>query len=119
MTIADTREKCKTALAAVPRDVLLLAILLLASSASFGLGYLAGQEAGGVGQGTPLPLEESPAAAFVTPSGQFVASKNGTKYYPPGCAAVDRISSANKVWFASAAAAQSAGYALATNCSGR
>ena len=110
MTIAEAREKCKSALGRVPRDVLIIAILFLASSASFGLGYLAGQDAG---QGS----EASPLAAATT-SGQFVASKNGTKYYLPGCAGAGRISDANKVWFISASAAQSAGYAPATDCKG-
>ena len=46
MTISGTRDKCKAFLARVPRDVLILAILVLASTLSFGLGYLAGLDAG-------------------------------------------------------------------------
>lgn len=45
MTIADMREKCKSLAAKVPRDALVLAILVLASSLSFGLGYMAGLDA--------------------------------------------------------------------------
>lgn len=45
MTIADMREKCKSLAAKVPRDALILAILVLASSLSFGLGYMAGLDA--------------------------------------------------------------------------
>ncbi|MDP2651975.1 MAG: hypothetical protein Q8O94_02475 [bacterium] len=46
MNIAETREKCKMLVAKVPRDVLGIAILILASFLSFGLGYLAGLDAG-------------------------------------------------------------------------
>lgn len=112
MTIAEAREKCKTALTLIPRDVLIISIIFLASSASFGLGLLAGLDAG---QGRGVVKEEkiSPVAST---TGQVVASKNGTKYYLPHCAGAERISDANKVWFASIAAATKAGYAPAANC---
>lgn len=113
MTIADAREKCKTALAAAPKDALLVGILVLASSASFGLGFLAGRDAG---QG--ISSADSPQGGIVIASttGQIVASKGGTKYYLPSCPGAARISDANKVWFASASAAEAAGYSRAANC---
>jgi hypothetical protein len=107
MNIAETREKCKTFIAKVPRDILIIIVLILSSSASFGLGYLAGTDA-------DPPSPEATAGE----AGKFVASKNGTKYYLPSCAGVEKITDANKVWFASAAAAQAAGYTPATNCKG-
>ncbi|HQT83171.1 MAG: hypothetical protein B7W98_01460 [Parcubacteria group bacterium 20-58-5] len=115
MNIAETREKCKTFVAKMPRDTLIIGVLILASSASFGLGYLAGMDAG---QGSAAASAESPAEPLSTPARQVVASKNGTKYYLPECAGANRISDANRVWFASPAAAESAGYAPAANCSG-
>ena len=108
------REKCKTLLAKIPRDALILTILLLAATTSFGLGYLAGVDAG---QGRAEPLVVSPAVESAS-STQVIASKFGTKYYLPTCAGVARISPANKVTFASAAAARDAGYAPAGNCAG-
>ena len=45
MTIAEARDKCKSLVAKVPRDVLILSILVLASFLSFGLGYFAGLDA--------------------------------------------------------------------------
>ncbi len=114
MTIAEARGKCKNVLSRIPRDILIIAVLLLASSASFGLGYLAGRDAG---QGSTLSPDASPLVVATT-SGQVVASKNGTKYYLPGCSGVDRISDANKVWFVSAVAAESAGYTLSATCKG-
>ena len=112
MTIAEAREKCKSLVAKVPRDALILAVLVLASSLSFGLGYLAGLDAG---RTRDVLLGVSPVAA-TSAVGQVVASKSGTKYYLPSCAGADRISDANKVWFVSASAASAAGYTPASNC---
>ena len=109
MNIAEVREKCKTLVSKIPRDALIISILVLASFASFGLGYLAGLD---VATGRP-----SPKATEGT-TGEYVASKNGTKYYLPSCAGADKISEANKIWFVSAAAAAAAGYAPAVNCKG-
>lgn len=122
MTIAEAREKCKGFLARIPPDMLVLGVLVLTSSASFALGYLTGLDAGA---SVPVPivtesLSQSIGDASTTTAtsaaGRIVASKNGTKYYPAGCAGANRISDENKVWFASVAAATNAGYALAANC---
>lgn len=124
MTIAEAREKCKSVVSGIPRDALVLAVVLLASSLAFGLGYLAGMDAG---RGSGMRLEAFPVAApqsvvtnmkDVSEQGQLVASKNGTKYYAPDCAGARRISEANKIWFASVASAVAAGYAPAANCKG-
>lgn len=128
MTIAETSEKCKAVLARIPRDVLVLGVLLLVSSLSFALGLLTGLE---IGQGDGRSLSEFPTVTDFsittpTPAGVgapteasgFVASKSGTKYYLPECSGADRISSANKIFFASASAAVAAGYAPAANCKG-
>ncbi|MFZ2167848.1 MAG: hypothetical protein WAV50_03180 [Minisyncoccia bacterium] len=114
MTIAEAREKCKSSVAAAPRDVLIITLILLASLASFGLGWLTGREAG---QGSATSATE-PLLVADSGSGQIVASKNGTKYYLPSCSGAGRISEANKIWFASSAAAVAAGYSPAANCKG-
>jgi hypothetical protein len=117
-------------LARVPRDVLVVAIVLLSASLAFGLGYLTGRDAG---QGsdfgvTQMPLTQvvadQPAGATPEPApavaagGQYVASKSGTKYYLPWCGGVKAIKDANKVWFATKAAAEASGYTPAANCKG-
>ncbi|MBU6323825.1 MAG: hypothetical protein KGI41_04335 [Patescibacteria group bacterium] len=135
MTIAGLRERGKALLQGLPRDALVVGILVLSSSASFGLGVLAGRDAG-QGSGfsiTELPLASttlpaaaagvlpagtSPAPAQLPAGGQVVAAKSGTKYYLPWCAGAARIADANKVWFASADDAEAAGYAPAANCPG-
>ena len=125
MTIAEVRSTCKSlsnrlpaVLAKIPRDVLIVAILVLSSSLCFGLGYLAGLDAGRASEISVELTTAAPPLSATASVGQVVASKNGTKYYLPGCAAADRISDANKVWFSSTAAAEKAGYAPAANCAG-
>ncbi len=108
MTIADLRDKCKSLTDKVPKDALILAILVMASSLSFGLGYLAGLDA-------QVPTDTLNVQA-TSAEGRFVASKSGTKYYLPTCAGAERISDANKVWFISESAASAAGYTPAANC---
>lgn len=133
MIIAEARARCnalwaraREAARRVPRDALILAVLTLASLASYGLGYLSGRDAG---QGSGVSIEVVPPATVAasasaagggaaTVEGQYVASKNGTKYYLPSCSGASRINEANKVWFATAAAAVAAGYAPAANCPG-
>lgn len=66
---------------------------------------ITGTEWGSVG---PLPAEALRVAA----------SKNGTRYYYPWCGGINRIKETNKVWFASAGAAEAAGYAKASGCDG-
>jgi len=145
MTIAEAHAKCKALVTqgstliripkvepwvrSIPRDVLIVGVIVLSASASFGLGYIAGRD--GVGKdGVTIEIAPALAAATTGPafaqgygraqqgSGAYVASKNGTKYYLTTCSGAARISEANKIWFASAAAAQAAGYAPAVNCPG-
>lgn len=119
MIIAEVHEKCKILVShlvigykGIPRDVFIIGVLILVALLSFGLGYLAGIDAGQV---AIVPLTESPFATSVN-EGQVVTSKNGTKYYFAECAGASRISKENQVWFATDRIAISAGYTLAANC---
>jgi hypothetical protein len=47
----------------------------------------------------------------------FVASKNGSRYYPVDCKSSSRIKPENKIYFNSADDAQRAGLTLASGCS--
>lgn len=46
----------------------------------------------------------------------YLASKNGTKYYPLNCTSANRISETNKVFFQSEAEAQLAGFERTKQC---
>ncbi|MCC6290949.1 hypothetical protein IT398_02695 [Candidatus Nomurabacteria bacterium] len=50
--------------------------------------------------------------------GNFVASKNGSRYYLPGCPGVKRIKEENKIWFRTKAEAEDRGLTPAANCPG-
>lgn len=124
MTIAEAKEKCKSLISLIPRDSLILAVMVLASVCSFGLGYMAGADSE---RGSEIGVDSLATGALeptvtnlkdVAESGQVVASKNGTKYYLPTCAGAKRISERNKIFFASVALAEKAGYAPAANCNG-
>ncbi len=138
MTIAELRERSNTALSRVPMDVLVVGVVILSSSASFGLGYLTGREGEEKDRGfwiedvSTTSAKTLPAAAIVAPpipvvtpgtiltpkEGKYVASKSGKKYYLPSCSGAKRIKEENKVWFATLEAAQASGRTPAANCPG-
>ena len=95
----------------------LVAIVLLLSLASFGLGRLSAQE----GAKPVVAVREAPPAALVREmavGGLVVASRRGSAYHYPWCAGASSIAEGNKVWFKSEEAARRAGYAPAKNCKG-
>lgn len=47
----------------------------------------------------------------------FVASKNGSRFYPVDCKSASRIKPENKIYFNTASDAQNAGFTLASSCS--
>src|SRR4051812_13705338 len=51
MTIAEMRERSNQAISGVPADLLIVAVVILFSTASFGLGMLADREMKGQGSG--------------------------------------------------------------------
>lgn len=133
--IAQATAFGKRALQRVPESVLMALIVILASSGSFGLGMLAAREEGTgniwieerpleaylpgeVGQAAVAAAVEKTPEPALNAGGQYVASKNGEKYYLPWCGGVSRIKEENKVWFASKAEAEAAGYTPAANCKG-
>lgn len=133
--IAQLRALGNRVLTRIPEGALIAATVILACSGSFGLGMLAARESReGEVLVERLPMKEELPASMVagaattpveTPpepvlnaGGQYVASKNGERYYLPWCGGVSRINEENKVWFASKAEAEAAGYTPAANCKG-
>ncbi|HEY0010394.1 MAG TPA: Ada metal-binding domain-containing protein [Candidatus Paceibacterota bacterium] len=129
----------------LPQDLLVILAMMLATGGGFGLGILAGREGGGGGRdevpwiealaagaatvtpavdgevvppGAPEPVTTGAATKAAASGGKLVASKTGTKYYLPWCGTAKRIKEENKVWFASKAEAEAAGYEPAKNCKG-
>ncbi len=56
--------------------------------------------------------------ATIVGKGMYVGSRNSDKYHLPTCPGAKHIAEANKVWFASKADAEKAGYKPASNCPG-
>jgi hypothetical protein len=116
------------------RELVLLLGVILISLISFAAGRLTAPGA----EKQPIGVEHVSASAklnsaFVSQNsisgdslqalqgrtaGQFVASKNSTKYHLPGCTGAKRIAEHNKIWFNSKEEAESLGYQPASNCPG-
>ncbi len=110
------------------------AIVILVGIGSFGLGRLSAfeEKRGGLiihppgdlrAKAEPVPWVDtslSSSASNVATDGphNFLASKNGTKYYLPTCVGAKRIAIQNQVWFGSAEEAAAAGFEPAANCKG-
>lgn len=98
----------------------LIFIIILVALLAFGIGQLSGQSRGGVDIKYDPSITQSDSHAAVSESStqpstqQIFASSKGTKYYYTGCS--NNISAANKIFFASAAFAEQAGYTPASGC---
>lgn len=142
MSIKDFSEKINSN----PRirPFLLAGIVILASTGSFGLGRLSGAKTGQtpiiiekaigtlavprveIGKEshiptrptakTPLQTAAISQAPSTVQSGAFYASKNGTKYYPIGCKAGNRILEKNRIFFKTANEAELLGLGRASGC---
>jgi len=47
----------------------------------------------------------------------FLASVNGSKYYPKSCSATSQVKEENRIWFATQKEAEEAGYGPSVQCS--
>lgn len=102
------------------RKLFLTLVIILVALLSFGIGRLSGE-----GNREPVKilydqtlvqgvaLDKTGDNSLSVKQGVFASSK-GKKYYYPGCS--NTVSDANKVTFATAFMAESAGYTLASNC---
>lgn len=115
--IQETWGKVKWGLELFLSDWGLVLAVFLVAFTSFGLGRLSATEDAkpvvSVGQ---APLEEEARGMAI--GGLVVASRNGSVYHFPWCSGASQIKEANKVWFASEAAAEAAGYAPSKSCKG-
>lgn len=63
-------------------------------------------------------IENASSASTIPIKGAYLGSKTGAKYHLPWCAGAKQIKESNKVWFATKADAEKAGYSPASNCKG-
>ena len=101
------------------RELYILLIIVLVVFLAFGLGRLSAiyEEKGELKILNPDGQEAAAALPLIALGGQYVASKTGTQYYFPWCGSAARIAEVNRIYFATRAEAERAGYA-AGNCSG-
>ncbi|MFA6095259.1 MAG: hypothetical protein WC767_00210 [Candidatus Paceibacterota bacterium] len=139
MILTDLRHKIKGwAKLLDRRDAYTALIIVIVAISSYMLGMLSAidgsvppvtiESAGAavIASREPAPVPslatKAPAIQASSPSatypGMYVGSRSGDKYHLPWCSGAQRIAEANKVWFASKAEAESAGYTPAANCKG-
>jgi hypothetical protein len=129
MILTDLRQKIKSLPKILDRKDAYMAILIaLTAIISYMLGILSARDMSSI----PVTIKNSGAViesiqtrpasvttSAVTPTeGAYVASKSSTKYHLPRCPGAQRIAEANKIWFATKAEAEKAGYTPAANCPG-
>ena len=104
-------------------------IIILVAILSFGIGRLSvvgNREAIKIEYDSSITNTQSPTSKQISNSNNqtvgantVMASKNGSKYHYSHCTGAKQIKEENKITFASASAAEAAGYTLASNCSPR
>lgn len=120
-------------------ELLVISTFILIALSFFGLGYIVGLKSSGkfnvsstvqVSQlNTAIEeLEKQLATSSILElvageergksfeKGAFVASRNGSRYYPADCPAASRIKKQNQIWFNSASEAELAGYSANNIC---
>lgn len=65
---------------------------------------------------TQTGLPSAGGAGWAQAGGNFMASINGTAYYPKGCPSANRIKEENIIWFTTKEEAEAQGYKPAQNC---
>lgn len=122
------------------RNTFVALVVLLSVFSAFALGRLSAMEENRTPAKITFPEERTTAATVISKTvpaqpvrvpvpipqpqtmeeggGEYVGSRNGTKYHLPWCSGAKRISEKNKIRFASKEEAENAGYTPAANCKG-
>jgi hypothetical protein len=98
------------------KSIALVAIIVLACGASFGLGRLSVAEQARADDNVEIIVPKLNTLNVDESRFKFMGSKNGTKYYPIGCKSANRIKDENKVYFNSVEEATDGGYSPAAGC---
>ncbi len=126
----------------IPRDGIIVLLLIMTAFASFGLGFLAGASNPSSVKSIQIKSETLSSKdrmnirknrevivkpntsvikttnAHTVKNERVVGSKNGSKYYLSSCSGAKRIHKENEIWFSSVALAQAKGYTPAIRCFG-
>jgi hypothetical protein len=112
--LPNLKERIKS----LEHEIFIVSIAILLATLIAGLYILFGTRR----QKEPIRYEQNAFTLTLNVGGEgsqdslFVASKNGTKYYPPGCKAANRIKEENKVFFKSEAEVIKAGFSRTVSC---
>jgi hypothetical protein len=98
------------------KSLLLILIIVLTSSASFGLGRLSIIEEYRTKDNVEIIVPKLEGLKVDESKFKYLASKSGTKYYPISCKSANRIKPENRVYFNSADEAEEEGLTLASGC---
>lgn len=98
------------------KSIILILIILLTATASFGLGRLSIVEEYKDKQAAQIIVPKLADLKVDTSKFKYVASKSGTKYYPIGCKSALRIKEENRVYFVDVSEAESAGLTPTSTC---
>ncbi len=98
------------------KEYLIIVIIILLSLASFGLGRMSVLSTGEEASPVEFIIPELSKIDMSFKGYNFVASINGTKYYPRGCKSANRIKGENRVYFKSGSDAQKSGYGYTSTC---
>lgn len=99
------------------KSIALVAIIVLTATASFGLGRLSIVEKYKADDQVAIIVPKLDNLNVDESLFNYVASKNGTKYYPTDCKGAARIKDENKVYFMTMEEAEESGLGQAANCS--
>ena len=120
----EIAKKVKEAVRDRREDFFLASIIFFTGVTCFGLGRLSAD----IPRHEQMRIMRPPEARGGLPASvvqpaktsaeRVVGSKNGSAYHLPDCAGAAKIKEENKIWFASAALAEEAGYRPASNCPG-
>ena len=109
-------------------ELFLVVVILLVGLVSFGLGQISSSSnLGGelIIESTPVEtqevvktLEEASLAGESSGPVSIIGNKNSKIYHRSDCSGAKRMSETNKIYFASIAAAKTAGFRAAANCPG-
>ncbi len=98
------------------KSLALIAIIILTSTASFGLGRLSIIEQVRAKDDVEIIIPRLSNLKVDESKFKYLASKSGTKYYPMGCKSANRIKPENRVYFNTVDEAEESGLTLASGC---